>query len=349
MKKIFSILLILSFAISYLPVVNVFAETETSSKISDNSGNKSIWETSEVRKIKLGKKLDYSVTLKTSKPYEVTANDGQKFYQKKIKASGRFNSEDKEKTITNEFEVTFSYDGTSAWIEDIDKDIKASATSISHSKFKGSTCEKILKSGSQCIVSEQISVFKKKTNRAKKKWKDADNLHIDAVCNPNGDIVFNSKDHCKKPYFSGKATEKSTLLEDKVIRKVVEVDNKITKNKDGKFPSDDTYNYVTRQMKIFYTDLSGNVLSRAVIEANFRYNKVSGEVECLSTSHANVFGSNDDHLKAFMRTGNRTKNFGGAYGEIKFTHHSGYLKESFEETITITCDSNGIITSEINY
>ena len=113
--------------------------------------------------------------------------------------------------------------------------------------------------------------------------------------------------------------------------------------------SDDTYNYVTRQMKIFYTDLSGKILSRAIIEANFRYNKVSGEVECLSTSHANVLNTKHYNLKSFMRTGNRTKNSGGAYGEIDLIHDNGCLKENFEETITITCDSEGNIQSEINY
>lgn len=351
MKKLLSILLILSLTASWIPAINVFAAPKTEQNFFNKKDDGDMWDFSEIRKMKLGKSLNYNVILKTEKPHEATDSNGNKFYQKKVRVAGLFfkNDEDKENAITNEFEVNFSYNGSVAWINDINKDIKASITSIPKSKFKGSTCEKILNSDNQCIVSERINVFKKKTNKAKKKWKDADNLHIDAVCSPTGEIAFYSKDYRKTQSLVKEVSETSALLENKVIRKVVEMNKLTTANKDGKSPSDDNYNYITREMKIIYTDLSGKVLSKGIIEANFRYNKSSKEVECLSTSHTNVISSKDDNLKAFMRTGNRTKNFGGAYGEIRFTHDTGYLKENFEETIIISCDSDGVIKSEINY
>ncbi len=350
MKKIFSILLIWSLALSGLSTINIYADSTIEPNTPITKEDDCFWETFEIRKMKLGKKLNYNVILKTATPCEVTDNNGNKFYQKRVRIAGLFfKSKDKKNVISNEFEVKFSYNGVSAWIDDTNKDIKASATSIPHSKFKGSTCEKVLNSDTQCIVSEQINVFKKKTNRAKKKWKDADNLHIDAVCSPSGEITFNSKDHQKAQSLVNEVSEKNASLENKVIRKIVEVDRQLNINKNNESPFDDKYNYITRQMKITYTDLSGKIISRAVIEANFRYNPASKEVECLSTSHTNVISSKDDNLQAFMRVGNRTKNCGGAYGKVKFKHHSGNLKEKFKETITITCDPNGNITSEINY
>lgn len=350
MKKIFSILLIGSLALSSLSTINIYADSSIEPNTPISKEDYCLWETLEIRKMKLGKKLNYNVILKTGTPCEVTDSNGNKFYQKKIRVAGLFfKNEDKENVISNEFEVKFSYNGVSAWIDDIDKDIKSNVTSIPHSKFKGSTCEKIFNSDSQCIVSEQINVFKKKSNSAKKKWKDADNLHIDAVCSPSGEITFNSKDYQKTQSLVNEVSEKSASLENKVIRKVVEVDRQINVNKNSDSSSDDKYNYITRQMKITYTDLSGKIISSAVIEANFRYNPASKEVECLSTSHANVISSQYDKISSFMRTGNRTKNLGGAYGQIEFKHDTGYLKEKFKETITITCDSNGSITSEINY
>lgn len=350
MKKILSIILIFSLAVSCLPTINIFAQSENEQNNSSSSNIDNLWESSEIRKIKLGKKLNYNMMLKIGKQCEVIGSDGSKFYQKNVRIAGLFfKRKDKKSVISNEFEVKFCYNGVSAWVEDINKDIKANAISVPHSKFKVSTCEKVLNSDNQCIVSEQLSVFKKKTNQTKKKWKDADNLHIDAVCSPNGEIIFNSKDYRKTLSLVNEVSEKNVSLENKVIRKVIEVDKQTTKSKDRKDSTDDTYNYITREMRIIYTNLSGKVLSKAIIEANFRYNKVSKEVECLSTSHANVISSKDDNLKSFMRTGNRTKNSGGAYGEIKFTHNTGYLKENFEETIIISCNSDGIITSEIKY
>lgn len=94
-----------------------------------------------------------------------------------------------------------------------------------------------------------------------------------------------------------------------------------------------------------YKDDEGNLLADSNIQANFRYNVETHEVQCLSTSNEEQNGKID----VSMRTGNETRTYGGAYGVIKLKDVPSTISKTFEEAIIVKCDSRGkIVTQFVN-
>ena len=84
------------------------------------------------------------------------------------------------------------------------------------------------------------------------------------------------------------------------------------------------------------------------MESNFRFNKATHEVECVSTSHRET--DYDDYWEVysvFLRSGDETKNKGGAYGIIGLENNVNAKCEDYEENISVKCDKTGNITSDV--
>ena len=135
----------------------------------------------------------------------------------------------------------------------------------------------------------------------------------------------------------------SKKLKKRLIREVTERDKEYIRDSESK--TDDEYRYITREIYLAYKDDKGNLLADSTIQANFRYNIETHEVQCLSTSNEEKNGKID----VSMRTGNETRTYGGAYGAIKVKYDSGTISKTFGEALIIKCDSRGkIITQFVN-
>jgi hypothetical protein len=111
---------------------------------------------------------------------------------------------------------------------------------------------------------------------------------------------------------------------------------------DSKLDTNDIYRYITREIHVAYTTETGKLLDEAAIEANFRYNTKTREAQCLSTSNK----EKNDKVAVTMRTGNETRAYGGAYGEIKLKYPFGAITKTLDEILIMKCDYSGNIISQ---
>lgn len=105
---------------------------------------------------------------------------------------------------------------------------------------------------------------------------------------------------------------------------------------------DSSYKYVTVRMNFtYFSNVINKVLAVASLESNFRYNSVTKQAECLSTSRGNVLNDKDCVLSIFARRANRNTEVGASVAEIKFTNKG----KPYEKNVyRISCDYMGNIT-----
>ena len=145
--------------------------------------------------------------------------------------------------------------------------------------------------------------------------------------------------------FEIKNISNTTESIDNKLDRVVNVSDKIYTSK---AKNKDQYNYKTRRLDIFYKDKKGHDLAIVTIEVNFRYNKISHEVECISTSHREVELADEWYVDLYsLRSGDETRNKGGAYGIIILSHEETLSYDKYHDYIFVKCDSQGNINDNI--
>ena len=105
---------------------------------------------------------------------------------------------------------------------------------------------------------------------------------------------------------------------------------------------DSSYKYVTVRMNFtYFSNVINKVLAVASLESNFRYNSVTKQAECLSTSRGNVLNDKDCVLSIFARRANHNTEVGGSVAEVKFTNKG----KPYEKNVyRVSCDYMGNIT-----
>ena len=104
----------------------------------------------------------------------------------------------------------------------------------------------------------------------------------------------------------------------------------------------DVYRYIRRELNLVYKDNKGNIVADVIIHASFRYNIETHEVKCLSTHNIVKQGEVDVET----RTGNETRSYGGAYGEIKLKYLTQKgTQKTFKDILIVKCDSMGNVLS----
>lgn len=306
-----------------------------------------VWKDMGNKSVHLSNDIMYDVGFYVSESFKKEENASESY--KKAKLVGKFYSnEKKEINLKNSLEVTFKYDGQNACVEDSDKDIVQSASINTADKLKTTTKNEVYVSPNQCIVSSQTGLYKKrKWYDFRKTWGSLDNFHTDIVCSSDGSIDFNCESLPSMPNqeFEIKNISNTTESIDNKLDRVVNISDKIytpkTKNKDQ-------YNYKTRRLEILYKDKKGHDLAIVTIEVNFRFNKISHEVECISTSHREVELADDWYVDLFsLRSGDETRNKGGAYGIISLSHEETLSYDKYNDYIFVKCDSQGNINDNI--
>lgn len=270
-------------------------------------------------------------------------SNGKQLYCKKVELKNDF-------FLTNNYEYIsgkrlyfcFIYNDDGVYLEG--NGVVKEKTYNFNKNCKITSNEEICKSPEQCIVSQRVGIYNR--NTSSQDLKNADNFHIEVVCTKDGEVSFNIKDEKISLNDSEKVSEttvKTEKLKKRLIREVTERDKEYIRDSESKI--DDRYRYITREIYLAYKDDKGNLLSDATIQASFRYNRETHEVQCLSTSNKEQSGE----IEVNMRTGNETRTYGGAYGEIKGKYPSKSSSKNFGEALIIKCDSRGkIITQFVN-
>ncbi len=306
-----------------------------------------VWKDVGNKSVHLSNDIMYDVGFYVSEPFKKEENASESY--KKAKLVGKFYSNGKKEiNLKNSLEVTFKYDGQNACVENSDKDIVQTASINTSDKLKTTTKNEVYVSPNQCIVSSQTELYKKrKWYDFRKTWGSLDNFHTDIVCSSDGNIDFNCKSLSSMPNqeFEIKNISNTTESIDNKLDRVVNVSDKIYTSK---AKNKDQYNYKTRRLDILYKDKKGHDLAIVTIEVNFRYNKISHEVECISTSHREVELADDWYVDLYsLRSGDETRNKGGAYGIIILSHEETLSYDKYHDYIFVKCDSQGNINDNI--
>ena len=236
----------------------------------------------------------------------------------------------------------FVYNNDGVFLED--KGIMQDKTYNFNKHWKTTSSEEVYTSPEQCIVSQRVGIYNRDTSL--QNLENTDEFHIDIICTNDGELSFYIKDKKISLNESKKVSEttvKTEKLKKKLVREVSEWDKEYIKDDESK--TNDKYRYITREIYLAYKDDEGNLLADSTIQANFRYNIETHEVQCLSTSNEEQNGKID----VSMRTGNETRTYGGAYGVIKLKDVPSTISKTFEEAIIVKCDSRGkIVTQFVN-
>lgn len=341
MKKKLSFILFLVIAFTMVSCQNAFA------------GVSSTWEDSEIRNIYISDGVSFEGTFNAGKEMKTILPTGETQYTKKANIKGEFRkAPGNEIILGGDLEVTFKYNNVDVWVENPQTDILKNNYEVSGPKWKVTSNEEVYVSPGQCIVSEQTSLYKKAGwFNIRKSWNSVGNFHTDIVCSANGEIKFNSESLGKsangefvlKNVFSGEK-----CLQDDITRKTNIVDEICPLNQVCQTNSDkDKYNYITRQIESSYFDSANNLIASVIMQVNFRYNTKTKEVECISTSHKENVTSGKNAIDVYLRTGDKTRNHGGAYGKIKVDYNTQGKSGDIEESLVVNCDYNGNITINI--
>lgn len=330
-KKLLSLAISLVMIISICPIVS-FACNKNTLK------NDFCWEIKDLNKVVLGSEVDNNINISVSKAHARKTEQGKIEYIKKVELKNKFFLSDSKDYISGHIKnIYFKYDNESVEVED--EGIETSSV-YNSDLWKTSCNEEIYTTPKQCISSQKIYVYKRPNMQ--KNWKNSDEFHIDIICLPNGEINFNVKSSDEDP---NKAKATNTIKNNKEAKKgikrcVIESNKEYTNDLND--DTRDKYRYVTKELEVIYMDEYENYLGKSLIKANFRYNKDTNEVQCLSTSHK----EDTSRIKVKMRTGNETRTYGGAYGEINLVYMAGCTSADYEESVVIKCDSKGNISSQ---
>ena len=347
MKKVLSLLFSVLFAICSISIVSFANDNENISKIID--GQNINWQTKGEKCVNLSDDIAYKLEYYVSDEISgENINDNNCKYKKVILAGSFYGEDGNKLDLDNCLEVKFKYDGNSATIEDPEKDIIHTPKVNENKRLKVIEKTDIYTSPNQCILSNQTDIYKKrKWYDFRKTWDNLDNFHTDIVCSKNGEVKTNFESLSDMPgqdFYITPISSENGLLKHNVTRQV-NISDKIYKQSDD---SQDKYEYKTRLIKIEYLNKENKLCLKLEIEANFRFNKATHEVECVSTSHKETDLDDDwEVYSVFLRSGDETKNKGGAYGVIGVENSINAICEDYEENISIKCDGNGDITSEM--
>lgn len=272
-----------------------------------------------------------------------TDENGKDSYRKKVEIKNDFFLSGSDEYISgNLLHFYFVFNNDSVFLEG--KNIMKDETFNFDKYWKTTVSEEIYNSPEQCIVSQRSGIYNRDTYL--QNLGNTDEFHIDIICSTKGEISFNIKDAEISNNANekvSKAVTKSKKLKKNLIRETSERDKQYIKDIESN--NNDRYRYITREIYLAYKDNDGNLLADSTIQANFRYNLETHEVTCLSTSNEEQHGEID----VTMRTGNETRTYGGAYGEIKLKYSSNLFNKNFNEDVIIKCDSRGkIITQFLN-
>lgn len=351
MKKVLSLLFSFLFAICSLTIVSFSSDNQNLTKLLEDQNTN--WQTKGEKCVNLSDGITYNIKFFISEdlPCDCTHNNTCDINCKckKVLLSGEFYDEEKNKLkLDNYLEIKFKYDGNSAIIEDPENDIIHYPKINETKRLKVIEKTDIYTSPNQCILSNQTDIYKKrKWYDFRKTWDNLDNFHTDIVCSNNGEIKTNFESLSVMPGQDFQITPVSNevgLLKHNITR-TVNVSDKIYKQNND---SNDKYEYKTRLIEIEYLDKENKPCLKLDIEANFRFNKATHEVECISTAHKETELDDDwEVYSVFLRSGDETKNKGGAYGVIGFENTRIATCEDYKENITVKCDKNGDVTSSV--
>ncbi|MDQ5983810.1 MAG: hypothetical protein RUMPE_00839 [Eubacteriales bacterium SKADARSKE-1] len=335
MKKTLSFIFVILIAFTMQPSQRVFADGED------------VWQDSEIRSIYISEGVSFEGAFNIGQEAKTVLPNGESEYTKKANIKGEFIKNPGNEIILSEnLDVTFKYNNVEAWIEDPKVDIVKSNHSVSGPKWKVTSNDEVYVSPGQCIVSEQLALSRKaRWFNIRKSWDNVGNFHADVVCSANGEIKFNTESLGRSisgNFILKNVSDEERFLQDVMSRKTSIVDEVCALNPEDQNDKD-KYNYVTRRIEITYLDPMKNHIATALIQVNFRYNTKTKEVECISTSHKEGSVSNKNSIEVYLRTGDKTRNYGGAYGEIKVNYNNIDIEEGF----TASCNYNGNITNQI--
>lgn len=268
--------------------------------------------------------------------------NGKESFRKKIEIKNDFFlTESQEYMSGNLLCFYFVFDNEVASLEN-DRIIKDKTYSF-NKYWKTTSSEEIYKSSEQCIVSQRVGIYNRDTTL--QGLKNTDEFHIDIICTNTGEISFNIKSEKNSLNKNEKQLEAKTKIEKinkNLIREVSEKDIVCIDDLNSK--NNNRYRYITREIYVAYKDGDGDLIADTTIQANFRYNIDTHEVQCLSTSNE----EHKEEIDVTMRSGNETRTYAGAYGLIKLK--PGVMRKSFEEALVVKCDSKGeILTKFVNW
>lgn len=265
---------------------------------------------------------------------------GKENYRKKVEVRSDFYLLDNNEYISgNLLCFYFVYNNSKVTLE---KDGIMKDETYSFNKYwKTTSSEEVYESPQQCIVSQRVGIYDRDTSL--QNLENKDEFHIDIMCSVTGEVSFNIKSIEGPKRVDERLSDPVIRIEKikkNLVREISERDREYAN--DLKNTDNDRYRYITREIHIKYKNEEGDLLADALIEANFRYNIETHEVQCLSTFNEEKNGEIDVN----MRTGNETRTYAGAYGEIKLKYLSGSSKKSFKESIIVKCDSRGVILTQ---
>ena len=276
-----------------------------------------------------------------SAPILVGINEsGENIYRKNVELKNDFFRTKRNKYISQNV-LNFCFEYSKSGVKLSEDGLKKEENITKSNTWKTSSSEEIFTSPEQCIVSRHVGIYKKASI-----WEDLghfEEFHIDVICSVDGEVTCNLKSEEsaeKKDTIVSEVIVKREKLKDNIIRETTIKDKKSIS--DSKLSTNDIYKYITREIHVAYTTEAGQLLDEAVIEATFRYNTKTREAQCLSTSNK----EKNDKVAVTMRTGNETRAYGGAYGEIKLKYPFGAITKSLDEVLIIKCDCSGNIISQ---
>lgn len=273
-----------------------------------------------------------------SEPVFDSVKNGQEEYRKKVEIKNDFFVKGGKKCIsTNFLGFYFSYNGKDVSVDE--NRLMVTQDDDLTMRWKTSSSEEVYNAPGQSVVSQRIGIYNRDTFITDFEHTDA--FHVDVVCSADGEVTYNIKSLDSTPNDTLQISDlavNSETLKKKLTRTVSE---KMIKHvRDIQIDEDDKYRYIVKELDISYTGKDNKLIGETTIQAYFRYNKNTREVQCLSTSHAESSGKVD----VYMRSGNETRTYGGAYGEIKVKYPSHGFEKTYREFVVMKCDSNGNVT-----
>lgn len=348
MKKVLSLLFSFLFVIFNFSIAS-FAKENDDTIVKLLKNQNVTWQSKGKKLIYLSDGISYDLGYFISEDLSENKEEENNYKYKKVLLAGCFYDEEKNNlNLDNYLEVKFRYDGKSAIVVDPEKDITHFPKVNQFKKLKVIEKTDIYTSPNQCIVSNQTNLNKKrKWYDLRKTWDNLDNFNIDIVCSNNGEIKINLESFSTpstEDFYINSISSRSELLNHNITR-TVNISDKIYKQKDAE---PDKYEYKSRIIEIDYLNAENKLCLKLEIEANFRFNRATNEVECVSTSHRETSLDDDFEVYSiFLRSGDETKNKGGAYCVIELADNTSAISYDLEENISFKCDKIGKITSEI--
>ncbi len=266
--------------------------------------------------------------------------DGQSDYRRKVEIKNDFFVKGDKKCIsTNLLSFYFSYNNNGVSVDG--NQIMVNQDDDLTKRWKTSSSEEIYNTHGQSIVSQRIGIYNRET--LINDFENTDAFHIDVICSKSGEVTFNIKS------LDGEQNDvlnvsNFTVQQEKLKKKLSRMwsEKTLVNAHDLQNSEDDLYRYITKEFHVVYTNHENKILGETTVQACFRYNKNTREVQCLSTSHE----ENSNKINVYMRSGNETRTYGGAYGEIKVKYPSGGIQKTYKEVLIIKCDSNGDVVSK---